>query len=101
MRDGTISTFEFHRGRLQFIHHLHLGQYKLVPVSTEVIELASLLIYRLPLSAYDAIHLASALHYLRGSGSDIDQFYFVTADNQLQAAAESEGVKTQNPNKPG
>ena len=97
-RDGSISAFEFHRGRLQFTRHLQLGHYRLIPADIEVIELAALLTYRLPLTAYDAVHLASALHYLHDSATDIDQICFVTADSQLQSAAESEGLKSENPN---
>jgi len=98
LRDGTLSTFEFHRGRTQFTRHLQASQYILCPASFEVIEQAALLTYRLPLAAYDAVHLATALQSLRAGGMDPGQFYFVTADDQLQRAAEAEGLKIENPN---
>ncbi|MGH9753592.1 MAG: type II toxin-antitoxin system VapC family toxin [Blastocatellia bacterium] len=97
-RDGTLSVFEFHRSRLQITRHLQAGQYALLPATLHVIQQAALLIYRLPLAGYDAVHLATAIHYLRTSGIDANQFYFLTADLQLQRAAEAEGLKTENPN---
>jgi predicted nucleic acid-binding protein len=97
-RDGTLSTFEFHRSRTQFTRHLQARQYTLLSATLEVIEQAALLIYRLPLAGYDAVHLAAALQALRGVGVERGQFYFLTADYQLQRAAEAEGLKTENPN---
>ena len=95
-RDGTFSTFEFHRSRTHLTRHLQAGQYTLLSPTLEIIEQASLLIYRLPLAGYDAVHLATALFALRSI--DRDQFCFLTSDRQLQRAAEAEGVATENPN---
>jgi hypothetical protein len=97
-RDGTLSAFEFHRSRTQFARHLRAGQYALLPATLDVIEQAALLTYRLPLAGYDAVHLATALRCLGAGGADESQFYFLTADDQLQHAAEAEGLKTENPN---
>lgn len=98
-REGTISTFEFHRGRAQFTRHLRSKLYTLLPADLNTIELAVLLIYRHPLAAYDGIHLATALIYSRSLGaSDDELFRFICADNQLRRAAEAEGLKAENPN---
>ena len=97
-REGTISAFEFHRARTQLTRHLQSGQYVLLPAILEVINQAALLTYRLPLAGYDAVHLATALSYFRNGGADVTQIYFLTSDYQLQRAAETEGLKTENPN---
>lgn len=98
MRDGTISTIEFHHSRTRFTRHLEAGQHTPLPATTDIIKQAVLLIYRRPLAAYDAVHLATALHYLRTTGIDPSRFCFITADGQLQRAAQAEGLQTENPN---
>lgn len=97
-RDGTISAFEFHRSRTHLTRHLQAGQYVLLPAALDVIEQAALLTYRLPLTGYDAVHLATALSYLQAAGAEASQFCFLTADDQLLNAAQSEGLRTENPN---
>jgi hypothetical protein len=49
-RDGSLSSFEFHRSRTQFTRHLQANQYTLLPAHLDVIEQAALLTYRLPLA---------------------------------------------------
>ena len=98
MRDGSISAFEFHRGRTQFTRHLRGGQYAILPAASDVIQLAAILTYQLPLAAYDGDHLATAVRYLQTSGVDLEQFCFVTADDQLERAAQARGLRTENPN---
>jgi predicted nucleic acid-binding protein len=98
VRDGSVSTAEFHRCRNQFARHVQSHQYIFLPASMDLIEHAALLIYRRLLAAYDAVHLATALHYQRTSGADPNRFYFVTADRQLQRAAQAEGLQTEDPN---
>ena len=97
-RDGTISAFEFHRSRTQLTRHLQARQYELLPATLSVIEQAALLTYRLPLAGYDSVHLAAGLNYLRTTGAAPHQFCFLSADDQLQRAAEAEGLSTENPN---
>jgi len=98
-REGTISLFEFHRDRTQFARHIHLGQYTLLPSHFDIIERAARLAYQRPLTAYDAVHLATALIYARAlSAFDVPQFQFITADQQLKRAVESEGLQVENPN---
>lgn len=97
-RQGTLSVFEFHRNRTQFNNHLQSRHYLLLQAFREIVDQAALLTYRHPLAAYDAVQLSTALEYLKNSGINAKQFYFVTADDQLQRAAESEGLQTENPN---
>ena len=97
-RQGTISTFELLRGRNEFTKHWRRGHYIFLPVSFSLIEDASYLIYRQPLAAYDAVHLATALDYLKITGVSSNQLYVLTADVQLQRAAQPEGLQTENPN---
>ena len=97
-RDGTISTTEFHRSRTQLTRHLETGQYFFISATIDIIKQAPLVIYRQPLAAYDAVHVATAIQYLRTTGIDPNQLYFITADCQLQRAAEAEGLQTENPN---
>ena len=96
-RKGTISEIEFHRVRSQFQRHVRAQSYGLLAVPLDLIDQATLLIYHLPLAALDAIHLATALQYRKGLGQR-SHFYFVTADDQLERAAQAEGLQTENPN---
>jgi len=97
-RLGTLLKFDAYHSRSQFRQHLKTDQYLFLVVSAEVIEDAARLIYRHPLAAYDAVHLATAVNYLKTTGSNPNQFCFLTADDQLQHAAEAEGLQTENPN---
>lgn len=98
-RDGTISLFEFHRDRTQFARHIQSGQYALLPAHFDVIERAARLAYRLPLTSYDAVHLATAFIYAPSiSASGASQFQFITADEQLKRAVKAEGLQAENPN---
>jgi len=97
-RQGTISDFEFHSGRGQFARHLQAGQYAFLQTNRRTVNQAAILIYRYPLVAYDAIHLAAALIHWQTGGIIPNQFCFVTADDQLRAAAEASGLQTENPN---
>lgn len=97
-RQGTISRFEVIRGRHEFGQHLGKGQYTVWPVVLSIVQQAAQLTYRHPLAAYDAVHLATSLDYLKITGINPTQFYFITADDQLQRAAQSEGLQTDNPN---
>jgi predicted nucleic acid-binding protein len=50
------------------------------------------------LRAYDAVQLASAVRFQRKSAAlQAMRLTFVTADNQLLAAAKAEGLLTMNP----
>lgn len=97
-RQGTLSLYAFYRDRALFDHRLRTNQYLLLLPTLTIIDQAADLIYRHPLAAYDAVHLATALDYLAASGTAPKQFFFVTADDQLQRAAAAEGLPTENPN---
>lgn len=97
-RQGALLKFEVYHSRNQFRKHLETTQYSFLPSTDEIIQHAAQLIGRQPLAAYDAVHLASAVDYLKTVGLNSKQFYFITADVQLQRAAESEGLQTENPN---
>ncbi len=97
-RQGTISRFELYRDRGQFNRHLQADLYLVLPATREIVDQAAKLIYDHPLAAYDSVHLATALDYLKTAGINPKQFYFITADDQLQRAAEAEGLQTENPN---
>jgi hypothetical protein len=62
-------------------------------------QMAATLVGRHPLRAYDAIQLATALDYLKTRAPDRARFRFLTADDQLERAAQAEGLKTDNPNR--
>ncbi len=96
-RDGILSRFEFQRGRIAFNRHIEARTYTLIGAPMELIKQAARLIYRAPLSALDAIHLATAVHYQKTLRQQ-SRFYFVTADDQLERAAIAEGLQTENPN---
>lgn len=97
-RQGSIPIFEMYRGRVQFDRHAKTNAYEFFPVTDDILKLATQLVYRHPLFAYDAVQLATAIDYLRNRNASATQFCFVTADKQLQRAAESEGLQTENPN---
>jgi hypothetical protein len=63
---------------------------RIVEVRTAVLELASELVWRRPLRAYDSLQLASALRLHRSTGLAIT---FVCADRILSAAATGEGLR--------
>jgi predicted nucleic acid-binding protein len=70
-----------------------------VPVSVEILRNANQLALRHPLRAYDAMHLATALD-LRADLVEIGlpAPIFVSADENLLAAARAEGLTAVNPN---
>ncbi|MBN1886849.1 MAG: type II toxin-antitoxin system VapC family toxin [Thermoflexales bacterium] len=75
------------------------GEYQLVELTPLVIKRAKSLLERHSLRASDAVHLASALlvqDTLRSAG--LPSLTFLAADDQLLAAARTEGLATDNPN---
>jgi predicted nucleic acid-binding protein len=92
------SQYEFFRNRNQFNQHLKALHYAILPITQLAIDHAVTLIYRYPLAAYDAVHLANSLDYRQTNVVTPNRFYFITADEQLQRAAEAEGLQAENPN---
>lgn len=75
------------------------SQYHIVEVEHSDIRHAGSLVQRYPLRAYDSIQLACALKiYSAFSRTAPNAFSFVSADNQLLAAAQAEGLIVVNPN---
>ena len=97
LRDGTLTAEEFATVsdalRADCVNEVHL-----MPPTPAVIERACALLERHPLRAYDAIHLATALgarEFLASCGDA--SLTFVAADEQLNRAAENEGLAVDNP----
>jgi predicted nucleic acid-binding protein len=71
----------------------------LVGLSQQILGHASQLVLRYPLRAYDAAHLATALRILGESLLlGLPAPIFVSADENLLAAARAEGLVAENPN---
>jgi uncharacterized protein len=68
-------------------------------VTAEILRIAHRLALRHPLRAYDAVHLATALHLAeRLSRINLSAPAFVSADGNLLAAARAEGLIALDPN---
>ena len=88
-RDETVTLF---------LQHCNTD-YHLIPTHRIILDRAILLTQNHRLRGYDAVHLASALitnGQLTASG--FPPLIFVTADNDLILAAQSEGLSADNPN---
>jgi predicted nucleic acid-binding protein len=68
-----------------------------LPVQTSDFQLAAYLTQRHPLKAYDAVQLAVALRYARILAAFRLHLIFVSGDAALLAAAQAEGLPTDNP----
>lgn len=92
-----ISIEERERALGRFLQECE-DHFLLIPVDRDVIELAVDLTQRHRLRGYDAVQLATALV---ANGDLIEQGHsalvFVASDEDLVAAAESEGLATDNP----
>ena len=98
-REASISL-QNHADALAAFHADCVNRYRFVELESPIIELASELLDRYPLRAYDAIQLASALQagpVLTAAGFSRPRF--VSADERLLAVAQSEGLRTDNPNR--
>lgn len=87
MRDGMYRSFLQQLGK----------NFEPLRLSPRIIDLAAELTQHYPLKAYDAVQLATALdvsHVLNSSDFSVT---FVTSDKTLLQAAQSEGLKTENP----
>lgn len=98
VREGSLTQDDFKLVEDAFRDDC-LGDYQIMPPTTEVIDLACELIGRHPLRAYDATHLASAMSAQRFlSTEDYPQLVFLSADDRLNNAARAEGLLVDNPN---
>ncbi len=76
-----------------------LVRFRSVPTGNGIVKIAVDLAQRHPLRAYDAIQLATALHVNRDlTVHRLPARVFASGDDRLLAAAQAEGLATDNPN---
>ena len=98
-REGILTPTEMQRAIQLFHYDLNL-QYRVIELDSNITKMAGMLITRHPLRAYDAVQLASAIHiekelkYISGK-----TLTFLVADSRLATIAQTEGLRTDNPNK--
>jgi predicted nucleic acid-binding protein len=98
VREGIIPAQEAKALTEEFIEHVRT-QYFVLEVTPEVIDEAVRLIEKHGLRGYDAVQLASAiLLHRRRQQLGLPPLIFVSADEDLLAAAQAEGLVTENPN---
>lgn len=73
------------------------SRYQLIHASRDDFFAAAVLTQHHPLKAYDAVQLAVALRYSRVLAAQQLFLTFVSGDNALLAAAQAEGLTTDNP----
>ncbi len=97
-REASLSPSEY-ADALQAFRYDTFTQYQLVEVDAAVSDLARDLVDRHPLRAYDAVQLASASEANRIlQVLSLPPLTFLSADNQLVAAALAERLIADNPN---
>ena len=98
VREGAIPAQEAKTLTEEFMEHVRT-QYFVLEVTPEVINEAVRLIEQHRLRGYDAVQLASAiLLHRRRQQLGLPPLIFVSADEDLLAAAQAEGLVTENPN---
>lgn len=95
-RANRIRKSERDREYRRFISHL-VHFYTIMSLTTADFELAATLTQSYPLKAYDSIQLAVALHHSQTLASYNLTLTFVSGDNTQLAAAQAEGLPTDNP----
>jgi len=97
-REGTVTDEVYREATQAFLDDCRT-QYQLGDVDDPIIALARELLDRRPLRAYDAMHLATALIVNQFC---VDTYQhsltFLSADDNLNAAASAEGLAVDNPN---
>ncbi|MCP9495188.1 MAG: type II toxin-antitoxin system VapC family toxin [Pyrinomonadaceae bacterium MAG19_C2-C3] len=96
-RESSISPADYTIIAAEFARVVS-GEYEVVPPSVKVIDGARVLLERYPLRAGDAIQLASAIianENLRAA--NLPAGIFLSADDRLLAAAQAEGLTTDDP----
>jgi predicted nucleic acid-binding protein len=97
-RGGTISASDATAGCIQFRSDLH-SEYQVVEITENIINSAMALAETLGLRGYDAVQLAAGLEInALCIASSLPPLTFVSADNELNTAAASEGLLIENPN---
>jgi len=80
-----------------FMGHIAVSRLRTVTLSTADFHLAASFTQRHPLKAYDAVQLAVALRQHHALSAVKQSLIFVCGDKTLLAAAEAEGLPTDNP----
>ena len=96
-RTGRISRKVRDGAFRAFMRHIAGEIFFPIPVQTSDFQLAAHLTQRHPLKAYDAVQLAVALRYARILAAFGFPLTFVSGDATLLAAAQAEGLPTENP----
>lgn len=97
-REGSLTEDERDRLIDGFLHDCQT-RYQLTRVTDPLLLRAVDLMKRYPLRAYDATQLATALEVNERLGrAGLPPLIFVSADDQLLAAARAEGLSAENPN---
>jgi predicted nucleic acid-binding protein len=97
-RDGNITPRTARATRLLLDRHTS-RQYKVISLSAPIVQRAEDLLEAHLLRAYDSIQLASALEInSRFVAAGLPPITFISADNRLVVAANTEGLTTDDPN---
>jgi hypothetical protein len=97
-REGSVSHADYLQLRDDFLA-LCGRSYRIIPLTNALLNRTRALLERHPLRAYDALHLASALTANdQALAAELPALTFLAADNRLLAAAQAEGLATDNPN---
>lgn len=94
-RQGDISEFACYQARKRFITHIAKQQFRVIEMSSEIVDEAMRVAFDRDLRAYDAVQLSSALTSVKTV--DNRKLVFITADANLEKAGRAEGLKTDNP----
>lgn len=94
-RQGDISEFACYQARKRFITHIAKQQFRVIGMSSEIVDEAMRVAFDRDLRAYDAVQLSSALTTVKTV--DNRKLVFITADANLETAGRAEGLKTDNP----
>lgn len=98
VREGSLAAADYPGVRDDFLTRCR-QVYHLVPITNALLNRTRALLERHPLRAYDALHLASALIANdQALEAELPALIFLAADNRLLAAAQAEGLSTDNPN---
>ena len=93
VREGSLSSADLPSLGNTFLAHAEI-EYVTVPLDKDVLTRERALVERRPLRALDAIQLASAQQAVASLGEPI---IFVSSDRGLLAAADAEGLATDDP----
>jgi predicted nucleic acid-binding protein len=97
-RRGEITDSEAAAASVKFEFDFK-NQYRIVEVTVTVAERAMRLARQHSLRGYDSVQLAAALELrIRRNREGSQPFTFISADNRLNASAQTEGLGTDNPN---